>query len=83
MAKEYPGAGAARLRRRPHHRHAQHDHPFRFRALSVERANAQIDDGIAATAAALGDPDRLAPFFRFPGFGHTAAGRTNTPPRAA
>ena len=48
-------------------------HPFRFRALSVERGNAQIDDGIAATAAALGDPDKVAPFFRFPGFGHTAA----------
>jgi hypothetical protein len=48
-------------------------HPFRFRALSVERGNAQIDDGIAAAAAALGDPDKVAPFFRFPGFGHTAA----------
>ena len=50
------------------------NHPIRFRALSVERGNAQIDDGIAATAAALGDPDKVAPFFRFPGFGHTAAG---------
>ena len=49
-------------------------HPIRFRALSAERGNAQIDDGIAATAAALGDADKLAPFFRFPGFGHTAAG---------
>jgi hypothetical protein len=29
--------------------------------------------GIAATAAALGDPGRVAPFFRFPGFGHTQA----------
>jgi peptidoglycan/xylan/chitin deacetylase (PgdA/CDA1 family) len=48
-------------------------HPLRFRSLSVERANAQIDDGIAATAAALGDADRVAPFFRFPGFGHTGA----------
>jgi hypothetical protein len=46
-------------------------HPYRFRALSVERGNAQIDEGIAATAAALGDADKLAPFFRFPGFGHT------------
>jgi hypothetical protein len=45
-------------RRRPHHRHAQHDASDRFRALSVERANCQIDDGIAATAAALGDPDK-------------------------
>jgi peptidoglycan/xylan/chitin deacetylase (PgdA/CDA1 family) len=46
-------------------------HPFRFRKLSVERGNAEIDNGIAAVAAALGDPDRVAPFFRFPGFGHT------------
>jgi hypothetical protein len=48
-------------------------HPLRFRALSAERGNAQIDDGIAATAAALGDANKLAPFFRFPGFGHTEA----------
>jgi hypothetical protein len=71
MAKEYPA-----LVRRAHaegHSIGTHSmtHPVRFRALSVERANAQIDDGIAATAAALGDPDQLAPFFRFPGFGHT------------
>jgi peptidoglycan/xylan/chitin deacetylase (PgdA/CDA1 family) len=73
MAKEYPA-----LVRRAYdegHTIGTHSmtHPFRFRALSVERANAQIDDGIAATAAALGNPDRLAPFFRFPGFGHTGA----------
>ena len=30
------------------------NHPYRFRALSVERGNSQIDDGIAAVAAALG-----------------------------
>src|SRR6187455_306330 len=71
MAKQYPA-----LVRRAYdegHTIGTHSmtHPIRFRALSVERANAQIDDGIAATAAALGDPDRLAPFFRFPGFGHT------------
>jgi peptidoglycan/xylan/chitin deacetylase (PgdA/CDA1 family) len=71
MAKEYPS-----LVRRVYdagHTVGTHSmsHPFRFRALSVERGNAQIDDGIAATAAALGDPDKVAPFFRFPGFGHT------------
>jgi peptidoglycan/xylan/chitin deacetylase (PgdA/CDA1 family) len=73
MAKEYP----ALVRRAYDEGHTigthSMSHPMRFRALSVERGNAQIDDGIAATAAALGDPDRLAPFFRFPGFGHTAA----------
>src|SRR4029078_8292950 len=73
MAKEYPS-----LVRRVYdagHTVGTHSmtHPFRFRALSVERGNAQIDDGIAAAAAALGDPDKGAPFFRFPGLGHTAA----------
>jgi peptidoglycan/xylan/chitin deacetylase (PgdA/CDA1 family) len=73
MAKEYPA-----LVRRAHdegHTIGTHsmNHPMRFRALSVERGNAQIDNGITATAAALGDPDKLAPFFRFPGFGHTQA----------
>ena len=82
MAKEYPA-----LVRRVYdagHTIGTHSmtHPIRFRALSVERGNAQIDDGIAATAAALGDPDKVAPFFRFPGFGHTAAAE-NTPPSAA
>ena len=71
MAREYPA-----LVRRAYaegHTIGTHSmsHPFRFRALPVDRANAQIDDGIAATAAALGDADKLAPFFRFPGFGHT------------
>src|SRR6187399_2317982 len=73
MAKEYPS-----LVRRVYdagHTVGTHSmsHPFRFRALSVERGNAQIDNGIAATAAALGDPNKVAPFFRFPGFGHTPA----------
>jgi peptidoglycan/xylan/chitin deacetylase (PgdA/CDA1 family) len=73
MAKEYPA-----LVRRVYdagHTVGTHSmsHPTRFRALSVERGNAQIDNGIAATAAALGDPDKVAPFFRFPGFGFTPA----------
>ena len=55
MAKEYPA-----LVRRAYdagHTIGTHSmtHPIRFRALSVERGNAQIDNGIAATAAALGD----------------------------
>jgi peptidoglycan-N-acetylglucosamine deacetylase len=45
-------------------------HP-RMLALSLDKAKAQIDDGIAATATALGDPKDLSPFFRFPGFGRT------------
>ena len=77
MAKEYPA-----LARRVYdagHTIGTHSmsHPLRFRALSVERGNAQIDDGIAAIAAALGGAEKVAPFFRFPGFGRTdAAERT-------
>jgi peptidoglycan-N-acetylglucosamine deacetylase len=48
-------------------------HPYRFNRLSIEQAKAQIEDGIEATTAALGDPKALAPFFRFPGFGRTDA----------
>ena len=73
MAKEYP----ALVRRIADAGHTvgthSMSHPHRFRALSVERGNAQIDNGIAATAAALGDTGKVAPFFRFPGFGHTEA----------
>jgi peptidoglycan/xylan/chitin deacetylase (PgdA/CDA1 family) len=73
MAKEYP----ALVRRIADAGHTvgthSMSHPLRFRALSTERGNAQIDNGIAATAAALGDTGKVAPFFRFPGFGHTEA----------
>jgi peptidoglycan-N-acetylglucosamine deacetylase len=48
-------------------------HPYAFRALSVDQAKAQIDDGIAAATAALGDASKVSPFFRFPGFGNTDA----------
>jgi peptidoglycan/xylan/chitin deacetylase (PgdA/CDA1 family) len=52
--------------------HSQ-DHPRIFRALSDEKAVRQIDDGIASVEAALGETRKVAPFFRFPGFGRTAA----------
>src|SRR4051812_44826532 len=44
------------------------NHPLRFKALGQQRSLKEIDDGIDATTAALGDSSRLAPFFRFPGF---------------
>ena len=56
-------------------------HPIHFRAQSAERGNKQIDDGIAATAAALGDAGKVAPFFRFPGFGHTPTGEQHSAER--
>lgn len=46
-------------------------HPYAFKRLSLDAAKEQINDGIAAASAALGDPKALAPFFRFPGFGRT------------
>ena len=51
-------------------------HPMHFRAQTFERAKAQIDGGINATAAALGGADKVAPFFRFPGFGFTIPAET-------
>jgi peptidoglycan-N-acetylglucosamine deacetylase len=46
-------------------------HPYAFKRLPLDAAKEQIDDGIAAASAALGDPKAVAPFFRFPGFGRT------------
>jgi len=50
--------------------HSQ-DHPLRFDRLSTEKLKWEIDDGIASATAALGDPEKLAPFFRIPGLGRT------------
>jgi peptidoglycan-N-acetylglucosamine deacetylase len=44
-------------------------HPILFKRLGLDQAKLQVDGGVAATAAALGDAKKLAPFFRFPGFG--------------
>src|ERR1700743_3074376 len=44
------------------------DHPLTMNRMATERAKQEIDDGIAATKAALGDDaEALAPFFRIPG----------------
>ncbi len=40
-------------------------HPMNLRALSLEKAEDQIERGFAAVALAAGQP--IAPFFRFPG----------------
>lgn len=73
MARAYPEA--VRLVHEAGHTIGTHSwsHPLKFRAQSFERAKFQVDQGIAATAAALGNPGQVAPFFRFPGFGHTGA----------
>ena len=43
------------------------DHPLRMSKLPVEKVRWEIDQGIADVAAALGDPDKVAPFIRIPG----------------
>jgi peptidoglycan/xylan/chitin deacetylase (PgdA/CDA1 family) len=43
-------------------------HPFTFQRMSEDEAGAEIDRGIEAVAAALGDSADVAPFFRVPGF---------------
>ena len=43
------------------------NHPRHFDRLPVERLQHEVDQGIASTAAALGDRTAVAPFFRIPG----------------
>lgn len=71
MARAYPDA--VRSVQAAGHTIGTHSwsHPLKFRALSFDQAKMQVDRGIAATAVALGDASQLAPFYRFPGFGHT------------
>lgn len=49
------------------------NHPYRgLRDIPAEEGLKEIDDGIASTLWALGDKaDKLAPFFRYAGFGNT------------
>jgi peptidoglycan-N-acetylglucosamine deacetylase len=67
MARENP-EGVRKLREAGHTigTHSQ-NHPLSFNRMPVERSKQEIDDGIASTAAALGDPAAVAPFFRIPG----------------
>jgi peptidoglycan/xylan/chitin deacetylase (PgdA/CDA1 family) len=44
-----------------------YSHPLTFRRMSLERAEFEVNQGIAAVAAALGDGTGPAPFFRVPG----------------
>ena len=46
--------------------HSQ-NHPLSFQRMPLEKAQEEIDEGIASVTAALGDPTELAPFFRIPG----------------
>jgi peptidoglycan/xylan/chitin deacetylase (PgdA/CDA1 family) len=44
-----------------------YSHPLTFHRMSMERAQFEINEGIAAVTAALGDGAGPAPFFRVPG----------------
>ena len=50
-------------------------HPSGMHRLSIERAKAEIDDGIANVTAALGDGGAavMSPFFRIPGLARNDA----------
>ncbi len=50
--------------------HSQ-NHPLHFDRQSIEKLRWEIDEGVAEVGAALGDPDKLAPFFRIPGLGRS------------
>ncbi len=69
MARTFP-EGVRKLRDAGHTigTHTQ-THPLSMNRMPIERAKAEIDDGIASVKAALGaDADKsLAPFFRIPG----------------
>src|SRR3954469_11375956 len=67
MARGFP-EGVRKVRDAGHSigTHTQ-NHPLSMNRMPIERARQEIDDGIAATAAALGDGGGLAPFFRIPG----------------
>ena len=67
MARSFP-----QIVRRTHsegHTLANHSqsHPFNFHTMSVVAAAREIEGGFESIAAAVGDPAKVAPFFRFPG----------------
>jgi peptidoglycan-N-acetylglucosamine deacetylase len=67
MARAYP-----KIVRRVYdegHTLANHSqsHPFNFHRMSVEDAAREIEGGFESIANAVGDPAKVAPFFRFPG----------------
>jgi peptidoglycan/xylan/chitin deacetylase (PgdA/CDA1 family) len=47
------------------------NHPSNMNRLPLDRAQKEIEDGIASVTAALGDGTAPAPFFRIPGLGRS------------
>lgn len=52
--------------------HSQ-NHPIHFNVISESRAESEIENGVRSIKAALAGQGTLAPFFRVPGLGRTAA----------
>jgi peptidoglycan/xylan/chitin deacetylase (PgdA/CDA1 family) len=73
MARDFP-EGVRRVRDAGHTigTHTQ-NHPLGMKRMPIEGARQEIDDGIAATTAALGGSGSLAPFFRIPGLSRAEA----------
>jgi peptidoglycan-N-acetylglucosamine deacetylase len=49
------------------------DHPLVLKRLPMSQVAHEVDDGIAAVQAAIGDPKAVAPFFRIPGLSRSDA----------
>ena len=49
------------------------DHPLALKRLPLPLAEYEVDGGIAAVEAAIGDPKAVAPFFRIPGLARSDA----------
>ncbi len=66
MANSFP-TRSARRGPPPYNWHPYPDHPLRMHKMTIEANRAEIDQGIASSAAALGDSSQVAPFLRIPG----------------
>jgi len=73
MAKSFPGVvRRAALEGHTIGTHTE-NHPMNMPKLPLEKAEQEIQDGIASTAKALGGSAAPAPFFRLPGFARSEA----------
>ena len=67
MAKAHPGTVRQILAAGHTIGTHSNSHPFTFHRMTWDQADAEVEGGIAAVAAALGDRNAVAPFFRIPG----------------
>jgi peptidoglycan-N-acetylglucosamine deacetylase len=72
MAKNHPGL-VKRIYQEGHTIGTHTEHHPHLNRVPLQRAEKEIDDGIASVSAALGDSKAVAPFFRFPYFDSTGA----------